>query len=174
LINALLKLQHPVQTGGGGGGGGGGVPLVYIYGPEVQFDRGASLAFNIFDWNGVLVQPTLVQRLADRSNISLGLGRLCNVIYPEGVQDLRGLPHMEKSVTQRGKTGGKLETPRASNANKGNRPSSINVVTATLGFVTNFEDIHRMWEFVAKFLDVDFVSQEGWQYHSLNQEMVVL
>ncbi|CAK9261500.1 unnamed protein product [Sphagnum jensenii] len=156
LINALLKLQHPVQTGGGGGGGG--VPLVYIYGPEVQFDRGASLAFNIFDWNGVLVQPTLVQRLADRSNISLGLGRLCNVIYPEG----------------RGKTGGKLETPRASNANKGNRPSSINVVTATLGFVTNFEDIHRMWEFVAKFLDVDFVSQEGWQYHSLNQEMVVL
>lgn len=86
LINALLKLQHPVQTGGGGGGG---VPLVYIYGPEVQFDRGASLAFNIFDWNGVLVQPTLVQRLADRRNISLGLGRLCNVIYPEGVQDLR-------------------------------------------------------------------------------------
>ncbi len=84
MINALLKLQHPVQTGGGGG-----VPLVYIYGPGVQFDRGASLAFNIFDWNGVLVQPTLVQRLADRSNISLGLGRLCNVIYPEGVQNLR-------------------------------------------------------------------------------------
>jgi hypothetical protein len=54
------------------------------------------------------------------------------------------------------------------------KPVSIPVVTATLGFVTNFEDVYRLWTFVAKFLDVDFVSQESWQYHSLNQETVVL
>ncbi|CAK9270821.1 unnamed protein product [Sphagnum jensenii] len=157
VINSLLKLQHPAQIEGQG------TPLVHIYGPGVQFDRGASVTFNIFDRSGVLVQPSLVQRLADRSNISLGLGKLCNIIYPEGLQDLWG-----------GKTDRRLETPRPSNANKVDKPVSIPVVTATLGFVTNFEDVHRLWTFVAKFLDVDFVSQESWQYHSLNQETVVL
>jgi selenocysteine lyase/cysteine desulfurase len=82
VINSLLKLQHPEQIEGQG------TPLVHIYGPGVQFDRGASVTFNIFDRSGVLVQPSLVQRLADRSNISLGLGKLCNIIYPEGLQDL--------------------------------------------------------------------------------------
>ncbi|CAM6050223.1 unnamed protein product [Sphagnum compactum] len=157
VINSLLKLQHPAQIEGQG------TPLVHIYGPGVQFDRGASVTFNIFDRSGVLVQPSLVQRLADRSNISLGLGKLCNIIYPEGLQDLWG-----------GKTDRRLETPRPSNANKADKPVSIPVVTATLGFVTNFEDVHHLWTFVAKFLDVDFVSQESWQYHSLNQETVVL
>lgn len=65
-----------------------GAPLVHIYGPQVQFDRGASVAFNVIDWNGVLVETDLVQRLADRSNISLKLGTLCNIVYPEGSEDL--------------------------------------------------------------------------------------
>lgn len=82
LINALLKLQHPGQNERPG------TNLVHIYGPEVLFDRGASVAFNVFDWNGMPVKPELVQRLADRNNISLGLGTLCNVIYPEGSEDL--------------------------------------------------------------------------------------
>lgn len=82
LINALLKLQHPGQNERPG------LNLVHIYGPEVHFDRGASVAFNVFDWNGMPVKPELIQRLADRNNISLGLGTLCNVIYPEGSEDL--------------------------------------------------------------------------------------
>ncbi len=51
-------------------------------------------------------------------------------------------------------------------------PSRIPVVTAALGFVSNFEDVYRLWSFVAQFLDADFVSREGWRYYSLNQEMV--
>ena len=82
LINSLLKLRHPAQLDRQG------TNLVHIYGPEVHFDRGASLAFNVFDWNGVPVRTDIVQRLADRSNISLGLGTLCNIIYPEGSDDL--------------------------------------------------------------------------------------
>jgi selenocysteine lyase/cysteine desulfurase len=85
VISALLKLHHPAQAEGQGQG----TPLVHIYGPEVQFDRGASLAFNILDQNGVVVQPKLVQQLADQSNISLGLGKLCNIIYPEGLRGFR-------------------------------------------------------------------------------------
>jgi hypothetical protein len=51
-------------------------------------------------------------------------------------------------------------------------PSNIPVVTAALGFVSNFEDVYRLWTFVAQFLDADFVYREGWRYYSLNQEMV--
>lgn len=65
-----------------------GTNLVHIYGPEVHFDRGQAVAFNLFDWNGVPVKAELVQRLADRNNISLGLGTLCNIVYPEGSTDL--------------------------------------------------------------------------------------
>jgi hypothetical protein len=34
--------------------------------------------------------------------------------------------------------------------------------------------VYRLWAFVAKFLDVDFVKREEWLYHSLNQEIHVL
>ncbi|CAK9231190.1 unnamed protein product [Sphagnum troendelagicum] len=172
VISALLKLHHPAQVEGQG------TPLVHIYGPEVQFDRGASFAFNILDQNGVVVQPKLVQQLADQSNISLGLGKLCNIIYPEGLRGFRGLHLTEKTVAPGGKTDGMFENPRASNANKGDRALSIPVVTAALGFVTNFEDVYRLWAFVAKFLDVNFVSERGELETavplSFNQKTVVL
>lgn len=87
---------------------------------------------------------------------------------------MQGLGFSDKKGTQGASTEGKPETPRESNTNKGDRPSSIPVVTASLGFVSTFEDVYRLWAFVAKFLDVDFVSREGWRYHSLNQETVVL
>jgi hypothetical protein len=76
-VISLLKLCHPSQ------GEEEGSPLVHIYGPEVKYDRGGSVAFNIFDRTGALVNPGLVQRLADRNNISLGLGTLCNIVYPD-------------------------------------------------------------------------------------------
>lgn len=61
---------------------------MHIYGPEVHLDRGQAMAFNLFDWNGVPIRTELVQRLADRNSISLGLGTLCNIVYPEGSTDL--------------------------------------------------------------------------------------
>lgn len=69
---------------------------------------------------------------------------------------------------------GKTDSPRASNASKHDRPSEISVVTAALGFVSTFEDVYRLWAFVAKFLDADFVKREELLYHSLNQEIHVL
>lgn len=33
----------------------------------------------------------------------------------------------------------------------------VEVVTASLGFLTNFEDVYKMWAFVAKFLSLSFV-----------------
>lgn len=48
----------------------------------------------------------------------------------------------------------------------------VNVVTVALGFLTNFEDIYRLWAFVAQFLDADFVEKERWRYTALNQKTV--
>ncbi|WVZ08962.1 hypothetical protein V8G54_022308 [Vigna mungo] len=44
-------------------------------------------------------------------------------------------------------------------------------MTATLGLVTNFEDIYRLWAFLSRFLDEDFVEREKWRYIALNEKM---
>ncbi|CAM6038788.1 unnamed protein product [Sphagnum compactum] len=160
LVISLLKLCHPSQ------GEEEGSPLVHIYGPEVKYDRGGSVAFNIFDRTGALVNPGLVQRLADRNNISLGLGTLCNIVYPDRPIHLLDSGVLEPGFNLDSNMEGK------SGNDEPDWPSRIPVVTAALGFVSNFEDVYRLWTFVAQFLDADFVSREGWRYYSLNQEMV--
>ncbi|CAI0414214.1 unnamed protein product [Linum tenue] len=48
----------------------------------------------------------------------------------------------------------------------------IAVVTAAIGMVTNFADVHRVWGLVSRFLDADFVEKERWRYTVLNQNTV--
>lgn len=37
----------------------------------------------------------------------------------------------------------------------------ISVLTAALGFLANFEDVYKLWIFVARFLDSEFVEKES-------------
>eukprot|EP01018_Ginkgo_biloba_P016084 Gb_37045 [translate_table: standard] len=154
LVNALLKLRHPSPENG--------LPLVKIYGPRIKFDRGPAVAFNLYDWKGELVEPMLVQKLADRSNISLGYGFVRNMWFPEKYADKISLLETKTSIGAatgvHGKTGDKV--------------LGLTVVTAAIGFLTNFEDVYRLWAFVAKFLDADFVAKERWRYRTLNQQTV--
>jgi hypothetical protein len=46
------------------------------------------------------------------------------------------------------------------------------VVTAALSFLANFEDVYKLWTFVARFLDADFVEKERWRYTALNQKTI--
>ncbi|XP_023532565.1 molybdenum cofactor sulfurase [Cucurbita pepo subsp. pepo] len=152
LVSSLLKLKHPNTEG---------VSLVKIYGPKVKFDRGPALAFNVFDWKGEKVEPVLVQKLADRSNISLSYGFLQNIWFPEKYAEEKGRVLERKEV-------GKDEKMKKVKANLG-----ISVVTAALGFLTNFDDVYKLWCFVAQFLDADFVEKERWRYTALNQRTVL-
>ncbi|MBA0783537.1 hypothetical protein Gotri_001235, partial [Gossypium trilobum] len=68
LVNALTSLQHPHSETE--------ISTVKIYGPKVMFDRGPVVAFNVFDWKGERIDPTLVQKLSYRNNISLCIGCL--------------------------------------------------------------------------------------------------
>jgi selenocysteine lyase/cysteine desulfurase len=142
LVNSMLKLKHPNTEG---------VPLVKIYGPKVKFDRGPAMAFNIFDWKGEKVEPVLVQKLADRSNISISYGLLHHIWFADKYGDEKGRILKDKKKKDREKIG-------------------ITVVTIALGFLANFEDIYKLWCFVARFLDADFVEKERWRYIALNQK----
>lgn len=151
LINALMKLQHPHTENK--------VSLVRIYGPKVKFDRGPALAFNVYDWKGEKVEPVLVQKLADRSNISLSNGFLHQIWFSDNYEE-------EKETLLESRC---EETEKNKNKKTCN---GITVVTAALGFLANFEDTYRLWSFIARFLDADFVEKERWRYTALNQKTV--
>lgn len=154
LVNALLKLQHPNTEG---------ITLVKIYGPKIKFDRGPALAFNVFDWKGEKVEPVLVQKLADRSNISLSYGFLQHICFSDKYQGEKDKVLERKAGEAKSKT---------ENKRKDKNDLGITVVTASLGFLANFEDIYRLWVFVAQFLDADFVEKARWRYTALNQKTV--
>ncbi|XP_061361108.1 molybdenum cofactor sulfurase-like isoform X2 [Gastrolobium bilobum] len=153
LVMSMLKLKHPNTEG---------VPLVKIYGPKVKFDRGPALAFNIFDWKGEKVEPVLVQKLADRSNISISYGFLHHIWFADKYAEEKGRVLETKVVGVQGVTGNKKDRDKV----------GITVVTAALGFLADFEDIYKLWAFVARFLDADFVEKERWRYTALNQKTI--
>ncbi|CBI19590.3 unnamed protein product, partial [Vitis vinifera] len=56
-----------------------GVPLVQIYGPKIKYERGAAVAFNVRNSHGGMIHPEVVQRLAEKNGISLGIGFLSHI-----------------------------------------------------------------------------------------------
>lgn len=153
LVSAMTKLRHPNRLDN--------FPLVTIYGPKVKFERGPALAFDIHDWKGEKVEPALVQKLADRNNISLGLGFLHHVWFAEKYEGQKQII-LERNIKEK-------ETARI----KGRKSEQgMTVATVALTFLANFEDVYRLWAFVAQFLDADFVEKERWRYTALNQKTV--
>ncbi|GLJ07126.1 hypothetical protein SUGI_0059330 [Cryptomeria japonica] len=151
LVTSLLQLRHP--------GPDGGVALVHIYGPKIKYDRGAAVAFNLYDCKGVLIGPEIVQKLADKNNIALGLGFLSHLrLIENGVELQDALDADDISLCKSLVNSSRWEGKRVS--------LQVEVVTASLGFLSNFEDVYRMWAFVAKFLDVEFSEEHAYQYPS--------
>ncbi|XP_009616549.1 uncharacterized protein [Nicotiana tomentosiformis] len=152
LINALSRLQHPHA-------GDIHPPLVKIYGPKISFNRGPAVAFNVFDWKGQKIDPTLVQKLADRNNISLSCAFLQHIWFSKMYDD-------EKKTILETRSG------EVGDNKKGKLNCGVSVITVSLGMMTNFEDLYRLWSFIARFLDADFVEKERWRYKALNQTTI--
>ncbi|KAE8732421.1 hypothetical protein F3Y22_tig00002193pilonHSYRG00203 [Hibiscus syriacus] len=68
---------------------GKGVAAVKICGPKIMFDRGPAVAFNVFDWKGERIDPTLVQKLADRNNISLSIAHLQHIWFSDKHEEMK-------------------------------------------------------------------------------------
>lgn len=157
LINALTRLQHPHTEDIHH-------PLVKIYGPQIHFNRGPALAFNVFDWKGQKIDAALVQKLADRNNISLSCAFLQHIWFSKMYDD-------EKKTI--------LESTQRSSGDdynndikKGKLNCGVSVNSVSIGMMTNFEDLYRLWSFIARFLDADFVEKERWRYKALNQTTI--
>ncbi|XP_065873408.1 uncharacterized protein [Euphorbia lathyris] len=151
LVTSLLQLRIPSSDGDGR------VPLVHIYGPKIKYERGAAVAFNVRDRNRGLINPEVVQKLAEREGISLGLGFLSHIRI------------LDSPKHQRGGGGGALNLEdttlcRPMENGQHNGKSGfirVEVVTASLGFLTNFEDVYKLWAFVSKFLNPAFIREGG-------------
>ncbi|XP_062154645.1 uncharacterized protein LOC133862789 [Alnus glutinosa] len=146
LVTSLLQLRLP------GSDGDDSKNLVHIYGPKIKYERGAAVAFNVRDRNRGLINPEVVQKLAEREGISLGIGFLSHIRILDSPRQQRGTSNFEDTTLCR---------PMENGRHDGGKSGFIRVevVTASLGFLTNFEDVYKLWAFVAKFLNPTFIRE---------------
>ncbi|XP_043713899.1 uncharacterized protein LOC122662351 [Telopea speciosissima] len=143
LVTSLLQLQFSSSDGSMG------KHLVHIYGPKIKYERGAAVAFNVRHCNGGLISPELVQRLADKHGISLGIGFLSHIRVVDSLKQHSGSLDLDDTALCRPMMNGCQDGKNAFHR--------VEVVTASLSFLTNFQDVYKMWAFVAKFLNPSFV-----------------
>ncbi|CAI9110074.1 OLC1v1010038C1 [Oldenlandia corymbosa var. corymbosa] len=142
LVTSLLQLRLP------GPNGQGSVPLVHIYGPKIKYERGAAVAFNVKDRSRGLISPEVVQKLAESDGISLGVGILSHIRIIDSPKQQRNLEDTTLcKPMENGRHDGRSGFIR------------VEVVTASLGFLTNFDDVYKLWAFVAKFLNPTFIKE---------------
>ncbi|XP_058069235.1 uncharacterized protein LOC131218611 [Magnolia sinica] len=146
LVTSLLQLRLPSSDEGTG------TPLVHIYGPKIKFERGAAVAFNVKSSSESVINPEIVQKLAEKNGISLGIGFLSHIRIMDEQKQLHGALDADGTLLCRPISNGRH--------NSKNTVVRVEVVTASLGFLTNFEDVYRMWAFVAKFLNPSFVEDD--------------
>lgn len=144
LVTSLLQLRLPASDDSAG------LHLVQIYGPKIKYERGAAIAFNVRESSiGRMINPEVIQQLAERNGISLGIGILSHVRIVDVPKQHCGFSELEDTA---------LCKPMANGYHDGKNASfRVKVVTASLGFLTNFEDVYKMWAFLAKFLNPAFV-----------------
>ncbi|XVF15644.1 hypothetical protein REPUB_Repub09cG0172200 [Reevesia pubescens] len=141
LVTSLLQFKLPSSDGDGR------VNLVHIYGPKIKYERGAAVAFNVRDRNRGLINPEIVQKLAEREGISLGIGFLSHIRILDNPRALNLEDTTLCRPMENGRHDGKSGFIR------------VEVVTASLSFLTNFVDVYKLWAFVAKFLNPAFIRE---------------
>lgn len=147
LVTSLLQLRLP------GLDGEDSIPLVRIYGPKIKYERGAAVAFNVKDRNRGLISPEVVQKLAETQGIALGVGILSHIRILDNPKQQRGLNLEDTTLCK------PMENGRHDGRNSGF--IRVEVVTASLGFLTNFDDVYKLWGFVAKFINPAFIKEGG-------------
>lgn len=136
-LKELVKLRHS-----------NGNPLVRIYGPVETIDRGATIAFNLYDPNGTMIDFRRAEELANKENISLRTGCFCN----PGVNEIaEGLTSEEM---QAGFSGGKrMDYPYFLSMLEHQQGKSAGAIRVSMGLVSNFKDLYKFITFIRSFLD---------------------
>ncbi|XP_057529131.1 uncharacterized protein LOC130807807 [Amaranthus tricolor] len=147
LVTSLLQLRFH------GSDENNTVPLVQIYGPKIKYERGAAVAFNVRNRTRGMINPEVVQKLAEAHGICLGVGILSHI----RIMDDPGNPNGELNILDT-----TLCKPMANGRIEGKSGFfRVEVVTASLSFLSNFDDVYKLWAFVAKFLNPAFTKETG-------------
>jgi molybdenum cofactor sulfurtransferase len=123
-----------------------GAPLIRLDGPTDDVDRGGTVAFNVLDRTGAVVDDTRIEALAADRRISLRTGCFCN---PGASEAARGLTademrrllafdHHPSPAEVRGVLPGR----------------SVGAVRASVGIATTDGDIDRLIDFLGSLTDI--------------------
>jgi molybdenum cofactor sulfurtransferase len=114
-----------------------GEPLVRLYGPPGGDRRGGTLAFNLFDAEGRVVDHALVERRAAESGISLRTGCFCNPGAGEAALGL-SREELERCFAEAGGPVTYTDLRRCVD------PHESGAVRVSLGLASNFADVHAL------------------------------
>jgi molybdenum cofactor sulfurtransferase len=137
LLSQLLSFRHR-----------NGRPMVRIYGPATTDMRGGTVTFNLYDPDGHLIDYRRVEELASARRISLRTGCFCN---PGAGEIAEGLT--EDDMLAGAASGGEMTMPRFLQIIQYRGGKSVGAIRASLGLVSNFDDVDTFLQFVAGFRD---------------------
>jgi len=135
LLDALQNLHHK-----------NGNPLVKIYGPLSTEKRGGTVTINFFNENGKLIPKPLLEKEANKRNISIRMGFFCNPGAGEVALDIStdelascfSRPKYEKRLSD-------LDFQHCID------PKATGAVRVSVGLVSNFADINAFVDFARFF-----------------------
>lgn len=138
LLGEMLAMRHS-----------NGRAMVRIYGPATTDARGGTIAFNLYDPQGHLLDYRRVEEMAAEQGISLRTGCFCNPGAGEAAESLtetemRSAFQLEESLS----LPSFLRFLESSGLNK-----SAGAIRASLGLVTNFADVWRLVQFLTGLRD---------------------
>lgn len=134
LLDELLALRHR-----------SGLGLLRLYGPTDTTARGGTLAFNLQDREGRVIDHQAIERAASLRSISLRTGCFCN---PGAGEMALGLTRDELERCFSGS-----EHMRYDDLRRCIDPHASGAVRVSLGLVSNFADVWAFREFARSFVD---------------------
>ena len=122
-----------------------GRPLFEIYGPKDTINRGGTIAFNFLDPEGNIIDERIVEKYANKKNISLRTGCFCNpgsgeIVFRLEKKKLAAVFNKERPVDY-------------DNYLKILGLKSGGAIRLSLGIVSNFNDVLEFLKFSTKFQD---------------------
>jgi molybdenum cofactor sulfurtransferase len=133
LLTGLRDLRHD-----------NGAPLVHVYGPAMLDARGGTIAFNLLDSAGTVIDCRLVEEAASDAMISLRTGYFCN---PGAAETSFELPEDEARRCYQELASDSFTLSQFS-ACLHDRP--VGAVRVSLGLSSNEEDIRRLVRLIAR------------------------
>lgn len=134
LIDQLGSMRHE-----------NGAPATTIYGPRSSERRGATIAFNFLHPDGRIVDERYVDRIASQHNVSLRTGCFCNP----------GAGEVAFTISRETLLGGEF----GEGMSLGDYVDAIGLpssgaIRASLGLVSNFQDVQRFMSFASRFTNL--------------------